>query len=149
MSTHVIIPVKVAKAFIAPLLLAIARAAQLCTTQSARELTNSGTEIWDIIDAHTLHEDLEMEEEGDHVNMTKAFLEIQLEVARMCSFVDAEDEDSVNKSWTYIITGFRLFDAALISYIRSEQDSDLKNAEAFDEYQGLFAEYPTPSNTLH
>lgn len=151
MSIHIITPMSVTKAFISPLLLAITRAAHLCTTQSARELMQSSAELWDIVDAYSLDgvEGSEESSEEVWVDMTKVFAEVQLEVARMCALVDAEDDAEMEKAWTFLLTGFRLFDAAVIAYVRKEHDELINKAEAFDEFQGLFADHPNPSPTIH
>ena len=151
MSIHIITPISVTKAFISPLLLAITRAAQLCTTQSARELMQSSAELWDIVDAYQIDGSEESSEDLEEVwvDMTKVFAEVQLEVARMCALVDAEEDSDMEKAWTFLLTGFRLFDAAVIAYVRREHDELVSKAAAFDEFQGLFANHPSPSSTLH
>lgn len=151
MSVSIITPISVTKAFLSPLLLAITRASQLCTTQSARELMQSSAELWDIVDAYSLDGSEQSSEDLEEiwVDMTKVFSDVQLEVARMCALVDAEEDSDVERAWTYLLTGFRLFDAAVIAYIRKEHTELSERAAAFDEFQGLFANYPNYSTTRH
>lgn len=151
MSIHFLTPITVTKAFLSPLLLAITRAASLCTTPSARELMQSSAELWDIVDAYTIDGSEESSEDLNEawVDMTKVFSDVQLEVARMCALVDADEEEDVEKAWMFILTGFRLFDASVIAYVKQEHSELASRAAAFDEFQGLFANHPNPSPTLH
>lgn len=151
MPVNILIEMEVLKTLISPLTLAITKAAQLCIPESAKALMQSSSSIWEIVGIASCDEEgVPCEDlEGDWVDITKLFTDIQLEVARMCSEAYADTEEDQGRSWSYIMIGFRLFDAAVSAYLRQAREDLAEAIAPFDEEQGLFAKYPITNNTIH
>lgn len=115
MIIHVILPIETVKGLITPIMIAVNKSLPYCTSESAEQLLFNNSNLWAIVE--------ECEDEEGGVDITNLYFEVQVETARFCSMVQGNSPAEQEQAWAYIMSGFKLFDSAVSSYIKREADA--------------------------